>query len=72
MKLRVPATFTVTVTEPVIALSVVATLDKNANCNGCDKLALLPLMLEDTPYAFALASAGLPAAGAYTAQTQQY
>jgi hypothetical protein len=27
------ATFTVTVTEPAIALSVVATLDKNANCN---------------------------------------
>jgi hypothetical protein len=36
------------------------------------KLALLPLMvLEDTPYAFALASAGLPAAGD-SAQTQQY
>ena len=62
------ATFTVTVTEPAIALSAVATLDKNANCNtGAQVSVVASNGTAGYTYAFALASAGLPAAGDYTA-----
>ncbi|MDG2431867.1 T9SS type B sorting domain-containing protein [Flavobacterium sp.] len=62
------ATFTVTVSEPAIALSVVATLDKNANCNtGAVVSAVASNGTAGYTYAFALASAGAPAAGDYTA-----
>ncbi|NRS87943.1 gliding motility-associated-like protein [Flavobacterium sp. 7E] len=61
------ATFTVTVTEPALALSLVATLDKNANCNYGAKVSAIAS--DGTPgytYAFALASDPAPAAGDYT------
>ncbi|MBE0392147.1 T9SS type B sorting domain-containing protein [Flavobacterium sp. PL002] len=61
------ANFLVTVTEPALALSLVATLDKNANCNYGAKVSAIAS--DGTPgytYAFALASDPAPAAGDYT------
>ncbi|NRT14507.1 gliding motility-associated-like protein [Flavobacterium sp. 28A] len=61
------ATFTVTVTEPAKALSLVAKSDKNANCNFGAKVSAIAS--DGTPgytYAFALASDPAPAAGDYT------